>query len=688
MNDYETWNARLASRFFNTDMAGLNVNLYVNLDLIREMEQELPELATFRVAVAGPPTNPRYYELICERAFEAYQGWRDTAPQFPPYIGYLSFFILASDIDGDFAPHAYYPRLWELLGFEDGRGGAPRYFQHMWQLWDDLEDWTVHDLRGELGIFNSRRIGAHRHIGYPLSQSLIVEQERRDLPRVFNAAGLTPAADYSTDELARALRSSTARQLLRAKTTRLLETRHDPALCEAFLDAVADELSAWDGTITTVPGAASPPISAVGSLHLCLNLDRISRIATAYVRCKLNMEFPEDTIIIDDAFEATEFAEGWSTPLVNRSSGEFLNASTFDWTAGQSMTVTSHGLQLRLPRREVRVLTAANQEGFTGLVERHSLPQAQPFYLLYPDYAWQYLEYWATNHCEQFRQIEIAQGLPQGWYLAESRGATSDGGVKERFPILSFPSKTRIRLVGGIRSGAGNSNNFFAFAPPTLSITSANPGIELFCNDQNIAFDDERHEFVLPDDLPTETRIIIEARQQQELVDRLSLFLTGEFGLPENAVDSFLDQNGNSATAVTRGPSISGAYVTGMGAEPDITPAELFEDLEDDIGTIHGFLIGTSPGHISSWPATSFPSDWVPTWVVRKRGRKLAAIFVGDTFDRPPVNPQRRQPDRRDVNDWKSLLWTSRKRIEPPKSTSQRQLWRQIQQEARDVRQR
>lgn len=688
MNAYQTWNDRLARRFFNTDMAGRNVNLQVNSDLIHEFEGEMPELATFKVAVAGPPTNPRYCELICDRALQSFQNWRDQATEFPPYIGYLSFFILAGDLDADFAPHAYYPRLWELLGFDYGRRGPVPRFSQMHQLWDDLEDWAVRDMRGQLGIFQSRSIGAHRHIGYPLSQSLIVEQERRDLPRIFDAAGLTPAAEIPTEELARALRSSMGQRLLRAKSTKLLQTRHDPDLYEEFLDAVSDELSAWDGTINPEPGTAVTLQSTVGALHLCLNIDRVSGKARASIRGRFNRDIPEDGIVVNDALEATEFAGGWSTPLTDIQSGELLDASKLDWSAGHTMRVSSHGWQIRLPSRAVRILTTAEPEGFSGLVERHSLPLGQPFYLLYLDSAWQHLESWATNHCAHFTRIAITDGLPDGWSLAESRGASSDAGVGGRYPILSSPSRNRIKLVGGIRSGAGSSNNYFEFAPPSISFTGTSLDVEIFCNDRKISTPEQRDLFPLPDDLPVETRITIEAKRRQETVHRLSIFLTGDFTLPTDQIREFLDQAGNTAPQETSSPTICGPYVAGVQPDAELTAAELLEDLEAEIGNFHGFLIGTSPGQIISWPATPFPSDWVPTWIVTKRGRKMSAIFVGDTFTQHSDHAQSRQPERRAVHDWTTLLWSNRKRIAPPRPKAQRDSWQQLQQKARDVRQR
>ena len=81
MDAYQRWNHALATRFFNTDMEGRQVYLYVNQDLIEEMEQDMPEAGPFRVAVAGlSPTNSpfwrNYRRRVCRRALEAFRNWR------------------------------------------------------------------------------------------------------------------------------------------------------------------------------------------------------------------------------------------------------------------------------------------------------------------------------------------------------------------------------------------------------------------------------------------------------------------------------------------------------------------------------------------------------------------------------------------------------------------------------------
>ena len=530
MNAYQKWNDALAERLFNPDMAGRNVHLYVNQELIDEMEQAMPEAGTFCVAVAGPPTNLPYCKRVCQRALGAFADWRESDSRYPPYVGYLSLFVLAGDIDGDFSPNAYYPRLWELM--VERRDGPVPSFDRMRQLWEDLEDWSVRDKRGELGVFQARSIGGHIHVGYPLSQSLLVEQERRDLPRIFYSEGLEPAGDYPTDELARVLRSSSARDVLRRKTFRLVESRQDADLYNALLDAVAEELSAWDGTgpVTVLDPRRQQHPPALAGLRICIDLDRVSRTVNASIRCKLNREFPDDGLSIDGELEAEEAGNGWSLPLRKHSTGEILDGSQIDWNNGTTMKESAIGLQLRLPRRDVRVFTNGIQEGISGFVESHMVPREQPFYLAYSEAVWPRLERWATTQCQGFQEIAIARGLPAGWRFASVESAISDEAVRDKFTSLSFTTGTRLRLVGGIRSRAGN--NFFHFAPPSVALVGGTPSTKVYRGDQLLSPSEGGGIFTLTGDLPAESRISLEARDGQP-VDRLSLFLTGDFSVKQ-----------------------------------------------------------------------------------------------------------------------------------------------------------
>ena len=686
MDAYEHWNYALASRFFNSGMEGRNVYLYVTQEIINEMEQEVGQEAdSFQVAVAGQPAVlGKEPEDLCSQAFQVYTNWRTTGSTFPPYIGYLSLFVIASSTDGNFAPHAYYPRLWKLLTGESRDGPVPK-FDRMRHLWDDLERWAVVDKKGRLGNFQSRPIGGNVHIGYPLSQAILVEQDRRALPQIFHSTSLDPTTTYPKEELARAMRTPFARQLLKRRTTQLITDPDYKDLRTTLLEVIAGELANWDGTVIQPDLEHDGLVSIFAGLRIGIELDLVAGTAKANVRCKLNREFPEDGLVIGK-FLVEEDVNGWSLPIKNVENSKTFDSSYLDWYSGQTINSLSTGWSLNLPKRAVRIFINGIQEGISGLIETNTLPRNSPFYLAYPEASWSRLERWATTQCKGFQKIEINQGLPESWRFASVAEAIDDEAVKDGFPVLSFPSEVRLCLVGGIRSSSGN--NFFSFAPPFVVLQGRTLDAEVRCNDVLLLSVENDEILLLPENLPTETRIALEAREGNSVLDRQSLFLTGDFGLPLGEPNLFLDSTGTCALPGYDGPSISGAYIKGQFFELVVSAAERFEDLEQEMGGIRGFLIGQQPGQVVTWPSESFPSGWIPEWVIHKgRGRrkKWKAILVGKDLGITPANSPTPTPTRQEVQIWKQVLWYFRKRIIPPGSQIERTRWKQIQKVARDV---
>ena len=166
---YVAWNDALAAHFFRPAAADQAVYLFVTEELVAELGRPLGGgVEAFVAAVrAGPPGVTRAGH--CQRALQIAANWRRTGRKYPPYIAYLALFVLAGGHEGEFAPHAYYPRLWDLLG-EPGTGQPPS-FDRMFELWDDLEQWCVRDRNGELGAFQARIVGEWVHVGLPLAQT-------------------------------------------------------------------------------------------------------------------------------------------------------------------------------------------------------------------------------------------------------------------------------------------------------------------------------------------------------------------------------------------------------------------------------------------------------------------------------------------------------------------------------------
>ena len=687
MNKYLLWNNAIAEHFFNPDMAGRNVLLYVNSKLISDLGGELGSIAgTFIEAVQeGPPWTTR--QGICQSALQTRQDWRARRLNFPPYIAYLGLFVLAGGTDGDFEPHAYYPRLRDLLG-DLGEGTLPS-FHRMQELWDDLETWSGLDKAGELGLFQARTIGGHVHIGYPLAQSLLTEQERLALPRVFYEADLDPTATPPADELARALRSPVSRDLLRPRTIRQLENQYDTDHYKAILDVVADELAEWDGEILGAGQGGRPARLTSAGLRICIDLDMVARTATASVRCRLKREFPEDGLHlgipeIPGQFLAGEYMDGWSLPLSTWETGEALDASRLDWNRGVALRTRQAGLHLRLPGRPVRAFVEGTSEGIPGLIEVHALPRGQSFYLAYRELYWPQLEQWATVECQGFEDLDVLGGLPAGWKLARISEATGTESVRHDFPFLSFPPSARLRFVGGIRSSRGN--NFFSFAPPDVALEGGPPDAGLYRNGVLISARSAGDTFVLPEGLPSESRITLEAKNSTGIVASLSLFLTGDFSLPSPEPSGILDPAVSpSLHTGDGGPWIAGAHVLGELPVHPVSAAELLEDMKSELGNARCSLVGPVPGQVVEWPHGEFPSTWRPVWAIKMtKRRKGQAVFLRESLD-GALPCARVAGTPREVRTWKKLVWYWRRRIMPPALPTLRELWAEFREVARNV---
>ena len=349
----------------------------------------------------------------------------------------------------------------------------------------------------------------------------------------------------------------------------------------------------------------------------------------------MNREFPEEGLILDvpnlnGRLRAEEYLDGWSLPIRSNDTGEVLDASLLNWHNGLTMRSSSSAWQLRLPGRRIRIFIEGTSEGIPGLVEIHALPQGQSFYLAYPESLWPHLEQWtSSSQCQGFREFENIQGLPSAWKFASIEEAIGDEGIKD---FLSFSPSVRLRLVGGIRSNRGN--NFFNFAPPiSVMVDGGVSNLDLYCNDQRLQPHESGRVFALPQSLPTESRIVLEARSNGSVLEQQSLFLTGDFRPGSRETGLSLDSTGSKIGSDTDCLSIAGAYVKGRLPDQPDSVVELLEDLKAEVGNMKGFLIGKVPGQVVEWPSESLPSNWRPIWAIAKERRKRKVTFIGESLE-------------------------------------------------------
>jgi hypothetical protein len=663
---YLEWNDALASRILRPEMAGREVFLFVNDDLIEEIggAESVREFVT--EVERGPPWVDSGRGL-CQKALQALDNWRARELRFPPYIGYLCLFVLAVGGEGDFPAYAYYPRLRRLLGWPDVHAGAPPSFDRMLLLWEDLEVWSNQDMDGALGIFSIRIAGEWIHVGLPKAQAVLTEHERRALPAIFAGAGFDPTAPPSDQEFASALKRHGG-QALRGRTLDLIADRSsEPELFGVLLDTVRGELEEWNGEAPADGESADYGTTAVA--RVCLRVDEVAGRVAATLRVAARADFPEDGLTLETPdgalrFTCREYLPGWSSPLRDEATGQDADAAAVTWSEGHVFTDGAEGWQVRLPRRRVRIFVRGLPMDLPGLVEVRRLLTSSPFYLAAAAATVPALERWVASGDVDLQRVAVHDGVPPGWTLFKSSGAIGDAAIRSALPELALPTTVRVRLDGGIRSGQGNT--YFKFAPPMIAVEGVSGDDEVWCEDRRLAPAVEGASiFALPPDLSAGTRITVEVRRETVL-RRQSLFLSDQFDwirrTPEVGADEF------GVVREWRGGETQIAGAFGGAEDGDDFPISPALSSGRRV-----FIVGRRPGEIRSFPAQGLPEDWQPVWLI-ELGRRGRAEYCGVDLasSRPVVDAAGAADDRA---QWRHVLWHRRKRIQPPEHPRLRELW-------------
>lgn len=683
--EYIEWNDLIAGHFFNSSNVGRRVYLFVTKELLAELGQaHAVDFEDFIHSVKIGPTWVSPRSSLCQKALQALQDWRERGFKYPPYITYLALFVLAASLEGDFAPNAYYPKLRTLLGDEPASGQLPS-FPAMIELWDDLERWSERDKDGELGTFHHDFFGEWMHCGLPKAQSLLSDNERHTLPRIFGETGLEPGAPPPAAELVDVL-VERGRGLLRHQTVEVLKGRVGGSdLGDALIETFISELREWDGVLPELIEGSEDQAELVratcGALRLCCKLDRTAGIAHLYFRCKAPEQFPEDGLHLEIPGEsgsllAEEWGAGWSCAIADEY-GRVIDASRFDWSSSLVTQDKSQCWRFRMAVYPVRILAVGECEGLPDLVELRKLPERSDFYLAVRDDYRDRVSVWGSSACDGWREVVGLRGLPESWSLFWAKKVRVGAGIAAPIALLSLATKPSLSLRGGIRVSS-RASRYFSFAPPEIELEGATLDTAVFCGDEFLEPGPDGL-YIIPHRLledAGEGRVAVEAQAGGHVVAKVSFSVARE-GLDYQAgrlgplITLASDTAGQSTPAI-RGAAVSGVCI------PDFCFDGLVPLLAK--GTLR--FIGREPGQI----ATSLDEcvgNWQPIWVVQSR-RMGAAIFCGTGLEK--AGPIAGRPcDRRKLKEWKEFLWVRRKDITPPEHPQVRELWRQYVEAARNV---
>ncbi len=682
--NYLDWNNVLAGHFFKPTNAGRPVYLFVTVELIEKLgaPQEVG-LEDFIAAVKQGPVGATRSGL-CMKAWQAFEYWRTRGFDYPPYIGYLCLFVLAAGLEGDFDPKAYYPRFRQLMG-EQPVTGQPPSFDKMLNLWADLERWSNDDKSGELGLFNIRFSDNRIHVGLPIAQTLLSESDISALPLIFARAGWSPNAPPSEMELrAMLLRLGAGR--LRHQTLKLLDHNNansDDDLTDALLDVVLEELAGWDGTANEDPQFEGQAGRAIyGAAVICLEIDRVARRVSSYLRLTSRHEFPDDGLSVsteDNQIEANCFEQmaGWSSPLVGSRIGKRLSASSFDWASDLELVSSDQSWRLVCRGATVRVFASGAAFGVPHLVESRSVRWDGTTYLAVHEKHREIVEEWGAQSCLGFESIQAEPGLPNGWSLYRIEKVLSDSGIRNLVPALAVSERSRIRFNGGIRIDSGH--RYFAFALPEIAVSGSGPGTVVSCNGVDLTFSPTTGNYCIPESIVGDSRLEIIAKSSTGITKRRVIFATRDFPCQKVCSDIQVDRFGLVKVADAADKTVTGTLVRSSRCPP--FPGG---ELSQVLGNMTAVLVGRVPGQVARWPDSSVSRDWDPVWAF-VTGRRLRTVFCGSSV--PGSDPEDGHAgDRKLVNLWKDLLWHRRKRTIMPKNRGLKTLLRRYQAKAREVR--
>jgi hypothetical protein len=441
----------------------------------------------------------------------------------------------------------------------------------MAELWKDLEKWSTEDKHEELGRFTERIRGGWVHVGRPLSQTLMSENERKYLPLIFDEGELDPTNPPS-DNLIRWALLNFGKSKLEKRTLRLLEPAQDDniEMANALIEFVLGELAGWDGSLPDIePREGGDPLSTLQSsirtwLRICIEeLDRVSGRITTTLRLKTNRPFPDTGLNFESGGQilfCTETYPNLSTKLMNitAQAQKPFNAASLDWFTGIKLEDKKNKWRATLKGNPVRLFLPGSWEGLSGWIESQLLERNCEFIVACHKSKEVVVHRWGNSCCEKFAQI-LAQGLPYEWSLFEGGGARESC---DDIDVLTLSTQIRLLFKDGIKTGRGNT--YLTFGPPLIVLEGGDGSELVTLNGREL-----KREVTsvplwrLPPGVPVGTPLIIEVykRGEQEPFKKHRIMLE-EPNLPSSFENAPMRDSSGLITDDVSVPYVRGAVVS------------------------------------------------------------------------------------------------------------------------------
>ena len=202
--------ARLRNMFFGPEHRGERVRIALEQEQLQTdgglSPQDLVLLLSAEARSAGANSLPDFGLKVVE-AWEESTEVEGREMEAPAVLPLLAILVLAVNHGADaYLPHAYYPRLNDLLDGEFAEMNSASLRRAM-PLWDALKTWSVDRLEGRQGVFTAGIIGAQQFVGVPRRQVLLAPREVGPLRSALLKVGLGPGQAPSPVRLVNLLRN-------------------------------------------------------------------------------------------------------------------------------------------------------------------------------------------------------------------------------------------------------------------------------------------------------------------------------------------------------------------------------------------------------------------------------------------------------------------------------------------------
>lgn len=691
--DYEQWNRVLSAFFFPAEASNQPVYLQVDKDTLEELgpraganpeQAETSFVQAVRSKVSAGGTNPFVRFLWLD-------GWRRrvrTDPSAsPPFIGLLGLCVfaaskMANDPEAGITGANYYARLNEMLGL--GLRGMPPSFDKVTALWGELERWLLEANDGRLGLPTAVPHRAFPNVGFPISQCLLRDSDRRKLPGFFRWEGFAPGQDVGPGELAPRLRhwaSSGPSGTLSRQARKVLTGSED--LVQQAAATVAGELRSWDGAI----------VDAEGRRQATIDLRVESFRGGRRFSCELCPRAPE-------GFPDGEYRDGATGVHLERISG----TAWFGFLQGDfAARALGNGLRLQNDRFALcfsgsRVIPLEKSAELGGWLSCQRLVLGEEHMVLcHTSLTGRVQEYLGQNAEEGWYPAPGATGLPPSWACFRNVrvGGRCTGTVSEELACLVPVWWAGIKFSGGLKVGY---DAWLVGGEPRVAVTSEeNRAIPVLIDGEEIG---SLASGSLALDLrplglsPGEHEISAGSQRRKFRLSRSGH--GGEPGVAGGYLGHTLSRDGEAFSPASLGArevaetgkepegtlSVVGAAVSGA---PGSVPGAIQEALRLPRGYKRYAILGSRPGEVVEHE----PNSETPYWFLKEMGvldghfrlpvafepQWIVAVGANRKEYLWPTGPTRPPGDPAASGDVARWTWWARKRYRNLKGKQKRAAW-------------